>query len=66
MAKRLLQLFLNGNDEEIEKIALDMNKQGNHVLFTPTSGPTALWVDNYELVGYNEVKRTLEEYQNAK
>lgn len=67
MTKRLFTLFLNGKyDSDIEKIGLEMKNKGYDISFSPTSGCTALWIDDYEITGYNFVKEKLEDYLQRK
>ena len=61
LKQRLLQIFLNGNhDKEFDGMCQKLFDRKYNIHLTPTSGCTAIWIDDYEDTGYNYVKRWLE------
>jgi len=61
MAKTIVTFFDNGggDSKELEGLLKNVNQEKYHTYTSPISGPPALWVDDYELVGYTDVKRWL-------
>lgn len=57
----LIQFFDNGADNESSDSVKRIEAAGYHVRFAPTSGPAALWVENYEVVGSTAIRNVTDE-----
>ena len=56
-----IQFFDNGRDKDSLASIRRIEDAGFHVQFTPTSGPSALWVGNYEVVGGTAIRDVTEQ-----
>ena len=56
----LVQLFLNDSEPRtLIDLLHQLDSKGYTTKIAPTSGCTALWVNDYEITGYNYVERML-------
>jgi hypothetical protein len=56
-----IQFFDNGMDDDSLASVRKIEKAGYVVQFAPTSGPSALWIENYEVVGGTAIQSVIEQ-----
>lgn len=56
-----IQFFDNGTDMNSLASVRKMEAAGYDVQFAPTSGPAALWVENYEVIGGTAIQSVAEQ-----
>lgn len=55
--KRLsIIFFYNGGDNGLRDFVLRMKEVGYIIQIVPTTGPSTLWVQEYEVVGKSEIE----------
>lgn len=60
-----IQFFDNGADGECLETVKRIEAAGYDVEFAPTSGPPALWINNYELIGGTAIRNVADQLINA-
>jgi len=56
-----IQFFDNGMDKDSLASVRKIEAAGYDVQFAPTSGPSALWVEDYEVVGGTDIRNVSEQ-----
>lgn len=56
-----IQFFDNGTDKDSLAGVQKIEAAGYDVQFAPTSGPSAMWIDNYEVVGCTAIQNVSEQ-----
>jgi len=56
-----IQFFDNGTDKASLASVKRIEAAGYDVQFAPTSGPSALWVENYEVVGGTAIREVTDQ-----
>lgn len=56
-----IQFFDNGTDKDSLAGVQKIEAAGYDVQFAPTSGPSALWIEDYEVVGGTAIQNVSEQ-----